>query len=294
MTVALNDVVLLSTLFHPSLVPDLSSTNLVLKQMRTFPWRRKNLTAVINILAQALYSLFAANDPYLRVLQKGCFRYFQLGGQCIDGPVGLLAGITRQPFVLLYHFFSVALLSIWIMLCESPVWKLPLACLQGVAVFLESVCRAVSVYWCGVEGLIGRTRIYLLSMIVIQAARHWAAVNPAKSCFTSCYSVNVHWLIPHPSAAVVILGSEKRRSCMQRPCPEDQSQVQPRTNRNTVSRAGILVGAPCPDLRQVKPLRVLSRPACPEHIYGVTLCCVLWSSQTYSRPETFAAPLSGH
>ena len=138
MTVALNDVVLLSTLLHPSLVPDLSSTSLVLKQMRTFHWRRKNLTAVINILAQALYSLFAANDPYLRVLQKGCFRYFQLGGQCIDGPVGLLAGITRQPFVLFYHFFSVALLSIWIMLCESPLWELPLACLQGVAVFWKA------------------------------------------------------------------------------------------------------------------------------------------------------------
>ena len=89
---------------------------------------------------------------------------------------------------------------------------------------LESVRCAVSVYWGGVEELIGRTRIPLLSMIVIQAARHWAAVDPAKSCFTTCYSVNVHWLLPHPSAAVVILGSEKRRSCMRRPCPEDQSQ----------------------------------------------------------------------
>jgi squalene monooxygenase len=33
----------------------------VLAQLDVFHWRRKNLTSVINILAQALYSLFAAN-----------------------------------------------------------------------------------------------------------------------------------------------------------------------------------------------------------------------------------------
>jgi squalene monooxygenase len=96
------------------------------------------LTAVINILAQALYSLFAANDAQLKVLQRGCFAYFQRGGQCIDGPVGLLAGIIRQPFILFYHFFSVALLSTWILLCEAPIWKLPIALIQAVAVFYKA------------------------------------------------------------------------------------------------------------------------------------------------------------
>ncbi|KAI9769579.1 MAG: Squalene epoxidase [Candelina submexicana] len=61
MTVAFNDVVLLSDLLSPEKVPRLEDTQLVLKQMSTFHWRRKNLTSVINILAQALYSLFAAN-----------------------------------------------------------------------------------------------------------------------------------------------------------------------------------------------------------------------------------------
>ena len=61
MTVALTDVVLLSELLSPQLVPRFDDTRLVLKQMRTFHWRRKHLSAVINILAQALYSLFAAN-----------------------------------------------------------------------------------------------------------------------------------------------------------------------------------------------------------------------------------------
>ena len=61
MTVALNDVVMLRDLLSPEQVPDLSNTKLVIQQMKTFHWRRKNLTSVINILAQALYSLFAAN-----------------------------------------------------------------------------------------------------------------------------------------------------------------------------------------------------------------------------------------
>ena len=61
MTVAFNDVVLLKDLLSPELVPDLGDTTLVLKQMERFHWRRKNLTSVINILAQALYSLFAAH-----------------------------------------------------------------------------------------------------------------------------------------------------------------------------------------------------------------------------------------
>jgi squalene monooxygenase len=138
MTVALNDVVLLRTLLSPENVPDLANSKMVLHQMRSFHWQRKNLTAVINILAQALYSLFAANDPYIKYLQMGCFRYFQLGGQCIDGPVGLLAGIIRQPFVLFYHFFSVALLSIWIVLKDASLLKLPVAVFTGWAVFLKA------------------------------------------------------------------------------------------------------------------------------------------------------------
>lgn len=145
MTVALNDVVLLRDLLSPEKVPDLADCQVVLYQMRSFHWQRKSLTAVINILAQALYSLFAANDPYLKYLQLGCFRYFQLGGQCVDGPVGLLAGIIRQPFILFYHFFSVALLSIWIMVKEAGLLKLPVAMFTGWAVFIKA-CLVIFPY----------------------------------------------------------------------------------------------------------------------------------------------------
>lgn len=61
MTVALNDVCVIRELLSPEKVPDLGDTSLVLKQLSRFHWARKNGSSVINILAQALYMLFAAD-----------------------------------------------------------------------------------------------------------------------------------------------------------------------------------------------------------------------------------------
>lgn len=138
MTVAFNDAVLLSDLLHPDQVPSLEDTGKVLKQMRAFHWRRKTLSSVINILAQALYSLFAADDNQLKALQRGCFQYFKLGGNCIDGPVGLLAGIIRQPFVLFYHFFAVALYAMWLYIVSGSIVTLPLRQILSVGVFWKA------------------------------------------------------------------------------------------------------------------------------------------------------------
>lgn len=143
MTVAFNDVVLLSKLLSPERIPDLGDTAAVQKAMKDFHWKRKGLSSIINILAQALYSLFAANDKQLKALQRGCFSYFQQGGNCVDGPSGLLAGIIRQPFVLFYHFFAVALLSIWLVMQDTiggilGVWKFPLAVERSIAIFWKA------------------------------------------------------------------------------------------------------------------------------------------------------------
>lgn len=166
MTVAFNDVLRISSLLHPAVVPDLSDTTVVLSQMPKFHWSRKQSTTVINILAQSLYALFAANskssvalfhyqlnifsvgpgsvlgvlirptDLNLIALQKGCFRYFQLG--LVDGPVSLLAGIVTQPFILIRHFYAVAFLAIWELLRSQPLIFLPFTIIRCITVFITA------------------------------------------------------------------------------------------------------------------------------------------------------------
>lgn len=143
MTVAFNDVVLLSNLIAPERIPDLDDTSAIQKAMKDFHWQRKGLSSIINILSMALYSLFAANDRQLTALKRGCFTYFQRGGNCIDGPSALLAGIIRQPLVLFYHFFAVAFLSIWLVMSDVMggflgFWKLPLALEESIRVFYRA------------------------------------------------------------------------------------------------------------------------------------------------------------
>ncbi|KAL4913849.1 squalene epoxidase-domain-containing protein [Aspergillus aurantiobrunneus] len=133
MTVALNDVVILRDLLSPANIPKLSNTALVLKQLSTFHWRRKMGASVINILAQALYSLFAADDDNLKALQRGCFQYFSLG--MYNQPVSLLGGMLKKPEVLFAHFFTVAFLSLWMIVRDSPLYKLPVALFRCIVVF---------------------------------------------------------------------------------------------------------------------------------------------------------------
>ena len=90
MTVAFNDVVLLRDLLHPHVVPDLGDTKMVLKQMEVFHWKRKNLTSVINILAQALYSLFAANGTFLTLLCYLRLMIYRLRSSTQSPPARLL------------------------------------------------------------------------------------------------------------------------------------------------------------------------------------------------------------
>jgi squalene monooxygenase len=51
MTISLNNIVLLSQLLAPEIVPSFGDTQSVLKQMRKFYWQRKKYSASLNILA---------------------------------------------------------------------------------------------------------------------------------------------------------------------------------------------------------------------------------------------------
>ncbi|KAM7420222.1 hypothetical protein PAMA_014764 [Pampus argenteus] len=90
MSVALNDVRIWRNLLDD--IPDLYDDRAMLQAKKKFHWERKSSHSfVVNVLAQALYELFAATDNSLHELRKACFQYFKLGGQCIAGPIGLLS-----------------------------------------------------------------------------------------------------------------------------------------------------------------------------------------------------------
>jgi squalene monooxygenase len=110
MTVAFNDAVLLAELLGPGRfdsLHDLRDWDEVSNALKEWFWRRKNVAGVVNVLSMALYDLFGGADrehdpcrhrmvltcaePDLEILREGCFRYFELGGDCIAGPVGLLS-----------------------------------------------------------------------------------------------------------------------------------------------------------------------------------------------------------
>jgi squalene monooxygenase len=61
MTVAFNDVVLLRQLLSQEHVPSFTDTELIVQKLKSFHWQRKKYCTAINVLAMALYRLFAAN-----------------------------------------------------------------------------------------------------------------------------------------------------------------------------------------------------------------------------------------
>jgi len=166
MTVALSDVVELTRLLTPllSTIPSANASSpladwprLVLI-LHDWHWSRKPLAAMVNILSVALYDLFGGDDQNLRVLQQGCFKYFELGGECVNGPVSLLSGLAPRPLLLMYHFFRVAFYSIWVLFTHPrPAPDLPHSDLIAKkntrmitpsigdypALFVESIC----VFW---------------------------------------------------------------------------------------------------------------------------------------------------
>lgn len=146
MTVAFNDVVHLSQLLSPENVPNLEATNDVVKQMQRFHWSRKSSSSVINILAMALYSLFAANDDLLTALRNGCFRYFQMGGKCVSEPCGLLAGLIKRPWILVYHFFSVAAYAVWCRMLQGPIWRAPYVMFVESVLIIWKACVVIGPY----------------------------------------------------------------------------------------------------------------------------------------------------
>lgn len=71
-----------------------------------WPVRQHSVCFVPLILAVCLYPPTAGTRDRLRA---ACVEYLQMGGPCTAGPIGLLAGLTPRPSVLVSHFFAVAM-----------------------------------------------------------------------------------------------------------------------------------------------------------------------------------------
>lgn len=137
MSVILNDVKIWRSLLQD--IPDLYEDSDVLKAKRTFYWsRKKSHSFVVNVLAQALYELFAATDDSLHQLKKACFHYFRLGGECVAGPVGLLSVLSPKPMVLIGHFFAVALYAVYFCFKSESWITTPRAIFSSGAILYRS------------------------------------------------------------------------------------------------------------------------------------------------------------
>ncbi|KAG8133939.1 hypothetical protein E2320_011686 [Naja naja] len=137
MSVALNDIKIWRCLLQT--IPDLYEDSALLQAKKTFYWtRKKTHSFVVNVLAQALYELFAATDDSLHKLRTACFYYFKLGGKCVSGPVGLLSVLSPKPITLIGHFFAVALYATYFCF-KSEAWiTKPRAIFSSLAVMYRA------------------------------------------------------------------------------------------------------------------------------------------------------------
>lgn len=152
MTVALEDVITCRELLSKENIPSFTDSDLVIQAMDAFHWKRKRYSAVINVLAMSLYSVFAAQTSDMMVIQKGCFEYFKLGGECKDGPINLLSGMTQSPLVLVYHFYRVALFAIYLVFKESSIAQLPQNIIRALTVFYTACYTIVPFLWGELKG----------------------------------------------------------------------------------------------------------------------------------------------
>jgi squalene monooxygenase len=111
MTVAIRDVETAVGLLTDTDVRDHAAMR---RLKATFVARRREYAATINVLANALHSVFSTPgmDPTRKDLRDACFDYLSMGGCFAAGPIGLLSGLTPKPSVLATHFFMVALYGV--------------------------------------------------------------------------------------------------------------------------------------------------------------------------------------
>jgi squalene monooxygenase len=113
-------------LMHPR-QSSLDDDKKVIKAVQKFYNERSRHASTINILANALYRVFSRPendaDGSRQRLRQSCIDYLSMGGPFSAGPVGLLSGLSPTPWVLVLHFFCVAVFAVSKALFPFPTFK---------------------------------------------------------------------------------------------------------------------------------------------------------------------------
>jgi len=156
MSVGLADAVIVRDILTE--VGDLSDPVRTQKALEQLHVRRKPLASTVNVLAGALYSVFAASDdPVLPLMRRACLTYFRMGSLPRSGTVSLLSILSPHPTALAFHFFAVAFVGVMQVLWPFPTWGrikkahallsaasaiiVPLLKAENVLPFIPVICR---------------------------------------------------------------------------------------------------------------------------------------------------------
>jgi squalene monooxygenase len=95
-------------------MPDFNNHGLIQKKVQMYYRDRKHANANVNIMANALYGVMS-ND----LLKNAVFQYIKQGGDCAFEPISILAGLNRNPKILIKHFVAVVLCGVKNLLKEG-------------------------------------------------------------------------------------------------------------------------------------------------------------------------------
>ncbi|KAK7196687.1 squalene monooxygenase-like protein [Novymonas esmeraldas] len=130
----------------------------------------------INLLSWALYSVFST--PALR---DACFDYFVCGGDCVTGPMDLLAGLDPKVGTLIFHYYCVMLYGVAHVMMKTGAYSNGGAQLSGA----EKLANVASFF---VDPARMRQAAYLLgksTMVALPLAKNeffsmWRFIDPTS------------------------------------------------------------------------------------------------------------------
>ncbi|KAH9600219.1 Squalene epoxidase [Trypanosoma melophagium] len=145
-------------------------------------------SSCINILSWALYAVFG-----IPALRNACLDYFLRGGECVTGPMSLLAGVDASPLHLLRHYYQVMFYDVFNLLTCSGAYSCPgeerpgpLGKCFNAATFFVNPFRLVNALYI----LIVSTAVFV-PLAFMEFVSLWRFIDPTNFISTLIRKVNV-------------------------------------------------------------------------------------------------------